>query len=313
MGQNDFQIVPSITGIICSNKEALKQTRAVILQKPTAPGRAQIALYYAKIKKECGFKLVTDLDDLQWDLSPVIASYAKEIPNHDQMMQASLKQVLPLFDVVVCSTRYLASRIKSDLGVNAVVMPNGISQSLFGMNKRTSAFTGKPKVMYLDTEMSRCHTERTRKRICQAAGRETSDKDLLVFSLKKMTVEERTEFLQELLKREGDVGLVILDGVRDLVNDVNDNTAAHRIAEMVEKWADEFGIHLITTLHLNKTDKSPRGHLGTEVTAKAESLILLEKEKHEDSTKVSPLELRDVEFSPFFMTVSEDGLPIKAK
>lgn len=172
---------------------------------------------------------------------------------------------------------------------------------------------GKPKVMYLDTEMSRCHTERTRKRICQAAGRGTSDKDLLVFSLKKMTVEERTEFLQELLKREGDVGLVILDGVRDLVNDVNDNTAAHRIAEMVEKWADEFGIHLITTLHLNKTDKSPRGHLGTEVTAKAESLILLEKEKHEDSTKVSPLELRDVEFSPFFMTVSEDGLPIKAK
>ena len=91
---------------------------------------------------------MTDLDDLQWDLSPVIASYAKNIPNHDQMMLASLKQVLPLFDVVVCSTRYLASRIKSDLGVNAVVMPNGVSKSLFGMSQRTSAFTGKPKVMY---------------------------------------------------------------------------------------------------------------------------------------------------------------------
>ena len=148
MGANDFQVVPSVTQIICSNKEALKQTRTVILQKPTAPGRAQIALYYAKLKKECSFKLVTDLDDLQWDLSPVIASYAKNIPNHDQMMLTSLKQVLPLFDVVVCSTRYLASRIKSDLGVNAVVMPNGISRSLFGMNKRTSAFSGKPKVMY---------------------------------------------------------------------------------------------------------------------------------------------------------------------
>ncbi len=65
MGANDFQVVPSITQIICNNKDALKQTRAVILQKPTAPGRAQIALYYAKLKKECGFKLVTDLDDLQ--------------------------------------------------------------------------------------------------------------------------------------------------------------------------------------------------------------------------------------------------------
>ena len=148
MGPNDFQVAPSITQIICNNKDALKQTRAVILQKPTAPGRAQIALFYSKLKKECGFKLVTDLDDLQWDLSPVIASYAKNIPNHDQMMMASLKQVLPVFDVVVCSTRYLASRIKSDLGVNAVVMPNGVSKSLFGMGHRTSAFTGKPKVMY---------------------------------------------------------------------------------------------------------------------------------------------------------------------
>jgi len=98
-----------------------------------APGHAQIVLFYSKLKKECEFKLVTDLDDLQWDLSPVIASYAKNIPNHDQMMMASLKQVLPVFDVVVCSTRYLASRIKSDLGVNAVVMPNGVSKSLFGL------------------------------------------------------------------------------------------------------------------------------------------------------------------------------------
>ena len=148
MGSNDFQVVPSITQIVCANKDALKQTRAVILQKPTAPGRAQLALFYAKLKKECGFKLVTDLDDLQWDLSPIIASYAKHIQNHDQMMLTSLKQVLPLFDTVVCSTRYLASRIKSDLGVNAVVMPNGISKSLFGMTQRKSAFTGVPKVMY---------------------------------------------------------------------------------------------------------------------------------------------------------------------
>ena len=148
MGKNDFQIIPSITEIICTNKDALKQTRAVVLQKPTAPGRAQIALYYAKLKKECGFKLVTDMDDLLWDLSPIIASYAKHIPNHDQMMLTSLKQVLPLFDTVVCSTRYLASRVKSDLGVNAVVMPNGVSKSLFGMTQRKSAFTGVPKVMY---------------------------------------------------------------------------------------------------------------------------------------------------------------------
>lgn len=148
IGNKDYKFTPSITQIICNNKEALKQTKAVILQKPTAPGRAQIALYYYQLKKECGFKLVTDMDDLLWELPPIIAGHAKHIENHDQKMLTSLKQVLRVFDTVVCSTRYLAGRIKSDLGVNAVVMPNGISRSLFGQNQRTSAFSGVPKVMY---------------------------------------------------------------------------------------------------------------------------------------------------------------------
>ena len=148
IGNKAYNVTPSITQIICTNKEALKQTQAVVLQKPTAPGRAQIALYYSKLKKECGFKLVTDMDDLLWELPPIIAHYAEHIENHDQKMLASLKQVLPVFDTVVCSTRYLANRVKADLGVIAVVMPNGISKSLFGRTKRSSAFTGVPKVMY---------------------------------------------------------------------------------------------------------------------------------------------------------------------
>lgn len=171
----------------------------------------------------------------------------------------------------------------------------------------------KPKVLYVDTEQSRFHTERTRKRICLSAGTSIGDSHLIVINIKKLSGQERLEFLQELLKREGGIGLVILDGVRDLVGDINDNKAAHEVAELIDKWCDDYGIHLVTTLHLNKTDKSPRGHLGAEITAKAESVIMLEKEKNDESTKVSPLELRDVEFSPFWMTVNDDGLPVEAK
>lgn len=148
MCPNPFGVNPSVTRFPCTSKDALKNVRAIILQKSNAPGNAQIAAMYYKVKKECGFKLVTDIDDLMWDLSPIIASYAKGIENHDQQMKNSLKQMLPVFDTVVCSTRYLASRIKADIGVNAVVMPNGVSKSLFGAHKTTAPFNGKPKVMY---------------------------------------------------------------------------------------------------------------------------------------------------------------------
>ena len=53
-----------------------------------------------------------------------------------------------IYLVMIWSDRYLANRVKEDLGVHAIVMPNGVSKSLFGSHKTTAAFTGKPKVMY---------------------------------------------------------------------------------------------------------------------------------------------------------------------
>lgn len=149
MSPNAFQVMPTISQIPITNKEILKRTKAVILQKPTMPGHAQTALMYSKLKQECGFKLITDIDDLMWDLSPIIKSYAPAgVDDIEKHTQTTLRQVLSVFDLVVCSTRYLASRIKTDLGVkNVEVMPNAVSRSLFGIHTN-SAIEGKPRVMY---------------------------------------------------------------------------------------------------------------------------------------------------------------------
>ena len=148
MGANAYQIAPSITQIACTNKTILKQTRSVIIQRPTASGRMETALAYASLKKECGFKVITDIDDLIWDLSPIIQSYAKNIKDYDNIIMTRLDRVLPAFDTIVCATQYIADRIKNDFGFDAIVMPNGVSRSLFGTNARTTPFNGKPKVVY---------------------------------------------------------------------------------------------------------------------------------------------------------------------
>ncbi len=149
MGPNEYGIAPSFTAMPCSNSGNLKKTCAVILQKPTMPGHAQAALMYSKMKKECGFKLVSDMDDLMWDLSPVIRSYGPQMDNLEEHTKQTLRQVLSVFDLVTCSTRYLATRIKQDLGVkNVLVVPNGVSTSLFGRKRRTVPFSGRPRVMY---------------------------------------------------------------------------------------------------------------------------------------------------------------------
>lgn len=148
MRANEYQIYPSITHLTCTSKETLKKIRSIIIPRPTASGKMEVVMMYAKLKKECGFKLVTDIDDLQWDLSPIIKARAQGLGDVEAIVANRYKQILPLFDVVACSTRYLANRIKSDLGANAVVVPNGVSGSLFGSHKTTAPLTGVPKVMY---------------------------------------------------------------------------------------------------------------------------------------------------------------------
>lgn len=148
MSPNEQMIFPSITQIACTNKDILKRTSVVVIQRPTSPVKMNMVAMYAQIKRECGFKLVTDIDDLQWELSPIIKDYAKGVPNVEQIVKDRLKTVLPKFDKVICSTEYLAKRLFLDISVKATVMPNGVSRSLFGHFKRTDAFCGKPKVMY---------------------------------------------------------------------------------------------------------------------------------------------------------------------
>lgn len=148
MCPNEQMIFPSITQVACTNKEILKRTSAIVIQRPTSPVKMQMVEMYAQMKRECGFKLVTDIDDLQWELSPIIKDYAKAAGDVEKIIKDRLRTILPKFDRVVCSTPYLAKRLLMDLSVIAKVLPNAVSRSLFGFHRRESAFSGKPRVMY---------------------------------------------------------------------------------------------------------------------------------------------------------------------
>lgn len=148
MCPNEQMIFPSITQVACTNKEILKRTSIIVIQRPTSPVKMQMVEMYAQMKRECGFRLVTDIDDLQWELSPIIKDFAKAAGDVEKIIKDRLKTILPKFDRVVCSTPYLAKRLLMDLSVIAKVLPNAVSRSLFGFYHRESAFSGKPRVMY---------------------------------------------------------------------------------------------------------------------------------------------------------------------
>lgn len=170
----------------------------------------------------------------------------------------------------------------------------------------------KQKILYVDTEQSPYHCLKVMKRILQLAGLQPeTDCDRIQFlALRKYTPDERIAIIETAIYGTEGLGLVLIDGIRDLVYDINSPGEATCIISKLMQWTDERQIHLHTILHQNKGDENARGHIGTELNNKAETVILIEKDKvDKDISKVESLHIRAMDFTPFGFRINEHSLP----
>jgi hypothetical protein len=76
------------------------------------------------------------------------------------------------------------------------------------------------------------------------------------------------------------------------------------------QWTDDQQIHIHTILHQNKNDEHARGHIGTELNNKAETVMQIEVDKNDTTTSiVSVIHIRDKEFKPFAFHINQDAIP----
>lgn len=163
-------------------------------------------------------------------------------------------------------------------------------------------------VIDIDTEQSEFHSQRVFRRVAEMVG--TNPEFYIPFALRKLSANERLEFINWLLtdsKYAGKIGLVLIDGVADLVNDVNDLEASNNVAQKLLTWSADQNCHIVTVLHRNFGSKKPTGHLGSAVLKKAETVVFVEKE--DDITLVSPEYTRNQPFEQFAYSINENWLP----
>jgi RNA polymerase sigma factor (sigma-70 family) len=81
------------------------------------------------------------------------------------------------------------------------------------------------------------------------------------------------------------------------------------INKMME-WSSKYDLHIHCVLHQNKGDNNVRGHIGTEMNNKAETVLVITKSTtNPDISEVKAMHIREKEFKPFAFTVNEEGLP----
>jgi hypothetical protein len=171
----------------------------------------------------------------------------------------------------------------------------------------------KKMVLVFDTEQARFHTQRMQKRILRLAGMEHC-KNLVCYSLRSFSPSDRLQTIEYALYHTPGLGLVVIDGIRDLgVDPILNPDEAILIVGKLMKWSEDLNIHIICILHQNKTDGNVRGHLGTEAVNKAETTLSVTRDgENRDISIVSPEYCRDREFEQLAFSIDEDGLPCSA-
>ena len=134
-----------------------------------------------------------------------------------------------------------------------------------------------------------------------------------VFNVRCLHYEERLR-LFETAVRKYHPDLVLLDGVRDLLADINDGVKAQEIVERLMKLAQETGCCLVCVLHQNKgaEDRNLRGWIGTELMNKAFEVYSCEKAKPENIFVVEQTHTRKYDLGGllFFRMDADTELPV---
>ena len=152
-------------------------------------------------------------------------------------------------------------------------------------------------VILFDTEQGKSRVQKSMKRIVKIAG--TND-NLIAYDLRPFKFDERIKMIEFAIYNNENVGFVLLDGIRDLVSNINDPDQATKISDLLMKWTAERNIHIMVIIHQNKADKNPRGHIGTEIMNKSETVIQIEKDTEERyKSLVVPQFTRGLEFDEF--------------
>lgn len=223
--------------------------------------------------------------------------------------------IVKVDDSIICTLgNFSAStgKAKSKKTFNVCAIVAAALSNSTVLNYSASLPEGKRKILYADTEQSAFHCLRTLKRILKLADLPTDQQpeSLEFLSLRKYSPRIRLAIIEEAICHTEGLGLVIIDGIRDLAYDINSPGESTDLITKLMQWTDERLVHIHTVLHLNKGDDNTRGHLGTELNNKAETVLQVTKnELDKDISSVSSMYIRDIDFNPFAFRINSIGLP----
>jgi hypothetical protein len=174
-------------------------------------------------------------------------------------------------------------------------------------------------LLHFDTEQSRFDHWQLITRALQRAMVDTPPPWFSSYSLAGLTAPESRRAIDRAIERGrkdcGGVFAVLVDGVADLVVDVNDAGESNTYTAHLHQTAIEHDCAVVCVIHTNPSSEKTRGHLGSQLERKSETNLRLEKSGEitvvfSDKNRRAPIQKEN---GPRFVWSDEAGMHVSTE
>ncbi|MCX8486681.1 MAG: bifunctional DNA primase/helicase, partial [Crocinitomicaceae bacterium] len=188
-----------------------------------------------------------------------------------------------------CKTNYLGGLLSG-----AIKPENEVIDTLGTYVKQNES---NKAVLLYDTEQSEYQLYKNFSYIIKRATLSNPPSWFKTFGLVGISRNERMNLILESMDRlyyeHGGIHMVVIDGIADLLNGVNDEESSVKLIEELFRMAAIYNTCIICVVHMAPSGMKLRGHLGSEVQRKAAGILLIEKETNVNCSVVKALKVRD--------------------
>lgn len=163
-------------------------------------------------------------------------------------------------------------------------------------------------IIDIDTEQGEYDAWLNAKRIPEMVG--MIPENYIHIQLREYTKTERMEYLRWLFEESDyrlNLGMVFMDGYVDFVKDFNDQSQSDEFTESLMRWSKKTNCHISGILHVNPGAEKGRGHLGTILQQKCETVVMIKS--NGDTSEFIRQRGRGKGFNDFSFGVNKDWLP----
>lgn len=165
---------------------------------------------------------------------------------------------------------------------------------------KTTPANGNP-VIYIDTEQPQAYTNKLRNQVKKLLGVSQQPENLGIINLRKYDSKTKLEKVMDIMERNPNVHLLIVDGLADLIKDPNDTKESFGVIEAFMMKSDQLNTAIILHIHENPgTSGKLRGNLGSEAERKCGGAISIKKIKEKG---IHAIEAKVIRGSKDFETI----------